>query len=114
MRRISNALIFFFCGLISLYVALRISELIDPHKIFPDRTYNGCWEVQHCLIPSWYWYIVGVFLALPILAFVYFGFSLRAGRILNLEAAKKIALLFSATMILEMAGGVMVFFIKTM
>jgi len=114
MKRTLNILIFLFFGLISLYASLRALSLIDLHKIFPHRIYNSCWEIDHCLIPSWYWLLAGIFLALPILAFIYFGIFLHAGAILKLETAKKIVQLFSATMIFQAVGGVIIFFIKTM
>lgn len=114
MKRAFNSLLFLLCGLISLYASLKISELMDFHKIFPARIYNGCWEMGHCLISSWYWCIVIFILLFPILTFFYFGFHLSDKRILHAEAAKKLITLFLATLIFQISGAAIFFFIKTM
>jgi hypothetical protein len=113
MKKFLNSLSFFIFGLITLRISVIVSNWIDLRRMFPGRTYQGCWDIEHCRIPFWYWWVVGTALALPVLAFVCSGFSLRTGRILHIEAVKKISWLFLATMVFEITVEVIVFFAQT-
>jgi hypothetical protein len=114
MRRALNTLIFFCLGLLSLYASLRLLGQLDLPAMFPGRTANGCWEIDHCRIPFWYWCVAGALLALPLAFFVRAGFSLRAGRVFRLATAGKVIALFCATLVFLAAVDVLVFLMKTM
>lgn len=113
MKKISYSVLFGLCGLVSVCFALLIASQINMEGVFPDRHLNGCWELDHCQIPSWYWIGVVFFMISPIGVFAYRGFCLSGNRILIADVAKQVGILFFMTVVFEIVGRVVFFFVKT-
>jgi hypothetical protein len=113
MKKVVYAVLFGFCGLISVCIAIFIAGRIDLEGMFPRRYLNGCWEADRCRIPLWYWIGVASFITSPILAFVYRGYCLSKNRISIVAVVNQIGILLLMTVAFGVFGRAIAFFAKT-
>jgi hypothetical protein len=113
MKRVVYAALFALCGLISVCIAILIAGRINMEGMFPGRYLNGCWEADHCRIPSWYWIGVAFFITSPIVVFAYRGYCLSKNRISMAAVAKQVGILLLMTVAFEVFGRILAFIAKT-